>query len=194
MYLHTYGLESTQISLLEAAFELLVDRGYRGATTREIAAKAGVTEVTLFRHFKNKTALLQGAVARFKPPLEGMFPPVHGDARADLTHLVRAYMDLLEASRGLMPRFLAELLRHPELREGPLAFTGVMHDMTAFMEQNRRRWGFSDKESSSQLMLMLIGPLIARFLLVGAWGMGLEIDLEAHVEGFLGGRMADDQG
>lgn len=40
-----------QRRLFQAALELLAERGYRGATTREIARRAGVSEVTLFRRF-----------------------------------------------------------------------------------------------------------------------------------------------
>ena len=38
--------------------------GIRGATTREIARKAGVNEVTLFRHFKSKEQLLRAVLQR----------------------------------------------------------------------------------------------------------------------------------
>lgn len=36
-------------------------------TTRDIAATAGVNEVTLFWHFGGKAALARGAVRRFSP-------------------------------------------------------------------------------------------------------------------------------
>lgn len=43
--------------LLDAALELFSRRGFEGATTKEIAAAAGVTEAIIFRHFANKQAL-----------------------------------------------------------------------------------------------------------------------------------------
>jgi AcrR family transcriptional regulator len=39
-------------------------RGIQGATTREIARRAGVHEVTLFRHFKSKEQLLRTILKR----------------------------------------------------------------------------------------------------------------------------------
>jgi AcrR family transcriptional regulator len=39
-------------------------RGIQGATTREIARRAGVHEVTLFRHFKSKEQLLRAILKR----------------------------------------------------------------------------------------------------------------------------------
>ena len=48
--------------LLEAAYAAFAEEGFRGATTRKIAARAGVNEVTLFRHFAGKEELLAEAV------------------------------------------------------------------------------------------------------------------------------------
>lgn len=43
--------------LIEAAVRVFADRGFRGATTREIAVAAGVTEAVIFQHFPDKDAL-----------------------------------------------------------------------------------------------------------------------------------------
>src|ERR1700719_3646912 len=50
--------------LLDAAIETLNRRGIQGATTREMARRAGVHEVTLFRHFKSKEQLLRAILKR----------------------------------------------------------------------------------------------------------------------------------
>lgn len=43
--------------LLEVAARVFAQRGYRGATTAELAAEAGVTEPILYRHFESKLDL-----------------------------------------------------------------------------------------------------------------------------------------
>jgi AcrR family transcriptional regulator len=48
--------------LLEAARSLFVAKGYAGASTREIALSAGVSEALLFRHFGSKANLFQRAI------------------------------------------------------------------------------------------------------------------------------------
>src|SRR5580765_4509173 len=43
--------------IMDTAREVFATRGFRGATTREIAAAAGVTEAVIFQHFADKSAL-----------------------------------------------------------------------------------------------------------------------------------------
>lgn len=43
--------------LIEAALDVFSRQGFRGATTKEIAARAGVSEAVIFRHFPSKQAL-----------------------------------------------------------------------------------------------------------------------------------------
>jgi AcrR family transcriptional regulator len=56
--------DQTRQRLLGAAVETLNRDGIQGATTREIARRAGVNEVTLFRHFKSKEQLLRAVLQR----------------------------------------------------------------------------------------------------------------------------------
>jgi len=48
--------------LLETALDFFSRKGFGGATTKEIAAAAGVTEAMIFRHFPNKQALYQAVL------------------------------------------------------------------------------------------------------------------------------------
>jgi TetR/AcrR family transcriptional regulator len=48
--------------LLETALNVFSQKGFNGATTKEIAAAAGVTEAVIFRHFPTKQALYQAVL------------------------------------------------------------------------------------------------------------------------------------
>ena len=50
--------------LEQAAMELYGERGFEQTTVAEIAARAGLTERTFFRHFADKREVLFGARAR----------------------------------------------------------------------------------------------------------------------------------
>ncbi len=54
--------EGVRDRLLKAAHELFTDLGYRATTTKEIAARAEVAELTLFRHFGSKVEIFDASV------------------------------------------------------------------------------------------------------------------------------------
>ncbi|MBM3727232.1 MAG: TetR/AcrR family transcriptional regulator [Acidobacteria bacterium] len=48
--------------ILQSAMKLFSERGFRGATTRELAAAAGVSEPVLYQHFKTKRDLFTAII------------------------------------------------------------------------------------------------------------------------------------
>jgi AcrR family transcriptional regulator len=112
--------EETRQRILRAAAALFAERGYAGATTRAIAAAAGVNEVTIFRHFGNKKSLLLAVIGRDAPlprlqaALAGQ---LEGDYRGALLKLGTIFAQtMLEQRRAvLMSLCAAEQL--PEVRE-----------------------------------------------------------------------------
>jgi TetR/AcrR family transcriptional regulator len=51
------SLAQRRRQLIDVARRVFAERGFRGATTRQIAAAAGVTEALIFQHFPDKDAL-----------------------------------------------------------------------------------------------------------------------------------------
>lgn len=97
--------QSTSEKLLLAAIELMAEKGYDSTTTKEIAAEAGVNEVTLFRHFGTKQKLLEAAFQQFhyademtKLFAEGLTYELH----ADLLTVSRAYHRIMNRNRKLI--------------------------------------------------------------------------------------------
>jgi AcrR family transcriptional regulator len=186
--------DPTKVALMRAGLELLAEKGYKGAITREVAARAGVSEVTLFRHFKSKEMLLQEAIQKLIPPIEQILPKASGDVEADLLELVSNYQKFLEANRGLMLRLLPELNRHPELHGelGPKGFQNAMASGFGFIAELQKTGRLRSDEPPSQAAIALFGPLFAKTLLLGALGIQWPFDLKAHVRGFLEGRRVHD--
>jgi AcrR family transcriptional regulator len=54
--------EKRRETILDAALEVFAERGLAGGRLREIAARAGITEPYLFRHFTSKAKLYEAAV------------------------------------------------------------------------------------------------------------------------------------
>lgn len=106
----------TRDRLLKAAIEVFSTEGYVGATTREIARAADVSEVTLFRHFQSKEQLLS-AVAQYITALRNEAFTHQDewtyDLRRDLLHYAKLHDDMLEEYEALFRMFIGEAQRHP---------------------------------------------------------------------------------
>jgi AcrR family transcriptional regulator len=107
----------TRDRLLKGAIEVFATAGFVGATTREIARRAGVNEVTLFRHFQSKEQLLR-AVAEHITALN-LEALVHQDEwtqdlRRDLLHYAQLHDNMLEEYEALIRMFIGEAQRHPD--------------------------------------------------------------------------------
>ena len=50
---------STDEKIIKATFSILQKEGFAKATTKKIAAEAGVNEVTIFRNFQHKNNLVE---------------------------------------------------------------------------------------------------------------------------------------
>lgn len=88
--------DDTHDRILKAALDLFSRNGYTGTTTHEIAERAGVNEVTLFRHFGSKKKIFKEAVKWMVVGTVGSVEPsvdFTGDLREDLERLANEYLD-----------------------------------------------------------------------------------------------------
>lgn len=101
--------------LLQAALKVYSTSGIRGATTKRIAQEAGVNEVTLFRQFGSKDALLQEALAQKAQAIfESNLPARPDDPVAELLAFARAHYRALWEHRELIRVAMGEFADHPE--------------------------------------------------------------------------------
>ncbi len=55
-----------QIQIIESSIELIADKGIQGFTIKNLSKKIGISEPGIYRHFKNKTAILLSILNNFK--------------------------------------------------------------------------------------------------------------------------------
>jgi AcrR family transcriptional regulator len=111
--------------ILEAAARVYAAHGFRGATTRRIAHEAGVNEVTLFRTFGSKAALLDEALrwrAASGVVAPHALPDVPVDPERELSAWAAAHLAELRAERALIRKAMGEMEAHPEI--GPCVAQG----------------------------------------------------------------------
>jgi len=59
-----YRIERTKEKIMAAAFDEFSEHGFAGTTTKEIARKASVNVVTIFRHFNTKEGLFSAVIEK----------------------------------------------------------------------------------------------------------------------------------
>lgn len=93
--------------LQQAALDLFGAQGFDTTTTSQIAARAGVTERTYFRHFADKREVLFDGQEQFQAELlDGLAAAPDGLPLMMLFHAYRASFALLERNRPFSePRF-----------------------------------------------------------------------------------------
>lgn len=87
-----YG--ETQLKIIDATMTLIIDKGYSGATTKEIAKLAGVNESTIFRRFDGKKEIVLAAMGlpKWNPGLSENDFTYNGELEEDLASFSRIYM------------------------------------------------------------------------------------------------------
>ena len=87
--------ERTRARLTIAAFELFARQGYEQTTVTQIAAAAGVTEMTFYRHFGSKAQLL------IDDPYDPLIAAAIGEQSVELPPLTRTVRGIRLAWRRL---------------------------------------------------------------------------------------------
>ena len=72
-------------SLIEAAEELFYEKGFRGVSMREVAARSGVGLSNIYNYFRSKDELFRGVVGPALRDFEAMLEAHHGQDGTDVT-------------------------------------------------------------------------------------------------------------
>jgi AcrR family transcriptional regulator len=113
------GTDETRERILQAAAQVFAREGYARATTRTLAAAAGVNEVTLFRHFGNKQNLFAAVIDEYAASAltTALEAQLTGDYHQDLLTMGRQVMQLMLERGEAVRLMLCEAEHFPEVRE-----------------------------------------------------------------------------
>ena len=101
--------------ILASATSLFEENGFHGAGIDDIAAAAGVTGPAIYRHFKNKDAVLVALFDRLGERLDGILKTVASlDGRPAIETLVRLHVRLAFAERALIVVYISEERNLPD--------------------------------------------------------------------------------
>jgi AcrR family transcriptional regulator len=154
--------QDTRERILQAARSLWREGGFAAVTTRAVAQRAGVNEVTLFRHFTNKDGLLTAMVESVNP-LERAEPPADGpqDLVEDLRRWATLYVEHALPIADVIILGIIESRSHPELRPVSMRVPQRLHDhLTAHLEELARA-GAIPRGPFSDIAWLFFGALFA---------------------------------
>lgn len=161
--------------IIEAATRVYSLHGFRGATTRLIANEAGVNEVTLFRIFGLKAALLNEVAQRMSTEARGdSLPARPRDPQAEVTSWAAAQLDHVWKRCSMIRKTMSEMEDRPDLcgciAVGPTSAVRGLRDYVEALQA-------ADMADSD------IDPLVPSAMLLGAIfadGMGRDFMPEIY--------------
>jgi len=161
--------ERARQAVLNAADDLLTERGFAGVTIEGIAAKAGVAKQTIYRWWQSKTDILMDAY--LEDAAEDLVPADHGDLERDLRgYLHQLTRFLVETDPGEVFRALiGQSLHDPDVAT---VFRGRCVDAQRdrdrlLIERAIERGDLSADLDVNTAVDQLVGPIYYRILVTG---------------------------
>lgn len=178
--------------ILKAAAKVYAEVGFRGATTRRIAQEAGVNEITLFRQFGSKAALLHEAVhAAELFPSPPDLPATPGAPRAELLAWALAHYEHLVSKRSLIRTCFGECDEHPDILPPPgeNSTTRAAEALARYLGVLQTRGAVRQDLDLHTTAMMLLGVLFAdaigRDILPALFRSDVETAIAQYVDLFL---------
>jgi AcrR family transcriptional regulator len=161
----------TRDCLVEAALQVFASHGFEGATTREIARRAGVALAALPYHFNTKEALWKAAADRifgrlnetFRKRFEGL---AGVDTPTRLRLVLRDFVRF-QAAHPELHRFMIQegIARSPRLEWLVETHIRPIHDAVRAMVEAAQRSGLAPLGRPEHLHYMLIGAASSAYAL-----------------------------
>lgn len=155
--------DETQSKIIDATMTLIIEKGYSGATTREIAKLAGVNESTIFRRFEGKKEIVIAAMelSKWNPGLTERDFTYKGDLKEDLTSFAQVYMSkvtpqMVKVSIGLRSAELQGAAL-PGIMKVPMVFKKVLVNYFTEMIANGKMRDCDVESLSLQFIAMNFG-------------------------------------
>jgi AcrR family transcriptional regulator len=163
--------DERRVQILREASHLFGSRGFKGTTTRDIAAAVGITEAALYRYFPSKEAMYAAILderAASSDLLEAIEPAARaGDDRAVFAGIALTLLRSVEADPSILRLILYSALEGHELSQ-PFQERRILRlreFLASYIERRARDGAFRALDpvlTARAFMSMLVGQLIGR--------------------------------
>jgi AcrR family transcriptional regulator len=151
--------DQRRAEIIQGALDVAADRGISRATTAAIAARVGIAQPTIFRHFDDRDAIFHAALQSLGEGMQAELAPVLADTATPpgqrLRALLRAQLGYIASQKGI-PRLLFSDRLHlesPALKEAvrdnmrlfasgiaTIVREGAGEDLPATTDPDRAAW------------------------------------------------------
>ncbi len=149
--------------LLDAAMAVFGSKGMEAASTRDVAAAAGVTPGLLYHYFESKEALALAVVAErgFLPELRQLLNGSIGhSADAVLSEVLSDFSRLLADRAELVAMFFSGAINNERIREGLKVFVAEGQQLLADYLEARIAMGELREHDTTAAAQMLLAPVV----------------------------------
>jgi len=182
---------SVRDQLLQAAARIYAEAGYRGATTRRIATAAGVNEITLFRHFGSKDALIREAIVRAgTSELPDLLPEHPREPARELREWAGTHLTDLRERRALIRTCMGEIAEHPGIFPSDnsptaLAARALSRYLRRLREVGIAKAPFNEVAAAAMLMGALFADAMGREIMPDIYRNDPDEALDEYIRLFL---------
>lgn len=131
--------------IILAASELFQENGFHPVSMKNIAVRANVSEMTVFRHFTSKKQVLEAVIKKMSyiPPLKEVFDDrICWDLETDLLLISETYQKIMMCNQSAFLISLREEKTIPEIsefiRQGPPQFKSFLKNYFLTMQEKKK--------------------------------------------------------
>lgn len=181
---------STDEKIIMATFDILQEEGFAKATTKKIAAKAGVNEVTIFRNFNNKNNLVEATKEYYLyvlvKKLEEIFDFNEDDGIEE--YLKISFFGILHLSDedfSILRVAMEEVRQDPEKKILISDITDVILDKLEEFFKIKMEKGIIRKVNPKSLAIMCFGMLFQSVILWRIYDHDLDFETNYYADDLL---------
>ncbi len=175
--------------IYHAVMQVVSERGYASATTKQMADAANVSEVTIFRKYGSKQEMVKQAISSIINHTDlATSASYTGDIHADLLRIIQAYLDSAVKHGEFISALFLEMTHHPELVETidePMnIFLKIGELITRYQKEGQLKKGHP-----MHVVAILLGPMMYTTMMRKAIPIVHlpQLDLKTYVNNFLNG-------
>jgi AcrR family transcriptional regulator len=152
----------SRVTVLGVTTELLLERGFAGASVDEITRRSGVAKTTIYRHWPTRGDLLRDACSSIGTPLE---VPDTGSFEGDVTALMMSLAHLLRSEKwtSVLPSVIDAAERDPDIAAVYSRLQeGYSAPLQSIIQRAMQKGELPKTTDAALLVAALTGPLFYR--------------------------------